>query len=157
VEYLEGRLGQAEHWFHESLTICERIDDAEGAATALMNLGMVALRLDRLDDAEARLRKGLRLADELGRPQTTGICVLCLAAVAGRRGDLSRSGRLLGAVDAMFEETGVALDPYEREIRDEAAARVRDGLGEKAADEAYETGRSLQRTEVLADAWDDGG
>jgi non-specific serine/threonine protein kinase len=149
LEYLEGRLAEAEHWFEECLTICEGIDDSEGAATALMNLGLVALRLDRLDDATSRLRRGLRLADQLQRPLTIAVCVLGLAAVAARRGNLSRSGRLLGAVDAMFEDAGVAFEPFERSIWDETEASVRAGLGDEAADEAFALGRSHRRRDAL--------
>jgi predicted ATPase len=152
LEYLDGRLREAARWFERSLAICERIDDVEGAATATMNLGLVALRLGRLDDAESRLRGGLRLAEELQRPQPTAMCVLCLAAVAGRRGDLERSARLLGAADAMFEDYGVELDPYEREIRDEAVAVVEAAMGTEAADEAFARGRSQRRSDVLASA-----
>jgi tetratricopeptide (TPR) repeat protein len=75
LEYLEGRRAEAESWFEECLAICERIDDTEGAANALLNLGLVALDLDRLPDAAARFRKGLRLADQLQRPQTTASSV----------------------------------------------------------------------------------
>jgi predicted ATPase/DNA-binding SARP family transcriptional activator len=155
-EYLEGRLGEAGHWFEECLTICETINDSEGAATALLNLGLVALGLDRLCDAASRFREGLRLADQLQRPQTTAVCVLGLASVAARRGNLSRSGRLLGAVDAMFEDSGVGLEPFERSIRDETVARIHAGLGKEAADVTYEAGRSQQRSDALADAWRDG-
>jgi tetratricopeptide (TPR) repeat protein len=155
VEYLEGQLAEAEHWFRECLTICESIDDTEGAATALMNLGLVALGSDRLDDAGSRFREALRLADQLQRPQTTAVCVLGLAAVAARRGDLSRSGRLLGAVDAMFDDAGVGLEPFERSIRDDAVARVHAGLGRAAADAAFAAGRSQRRNDAVAYAWNE--
>jgi hypothetical protein len=62
---------------------------------------------------------------------------------------------LLSAVDAMFDDAGVGLDPHEREIWDEALARVHAVLDEDAADEAFEAGRSLQRSEALAEALKD--
>jgi predicted ATPase/DNA-binding SARP family transcriptional activator len=155
LEYLEGRRTEAEPWFEESLTICERIDDTEGAANALLNLGLVALNLDRLPDAAARFRKGLRLADQLQRPRTTGDCILGLAAVGARDGNLSRSGLLLGAADSMFEDSGVELSALEHTIRDETVARIHAGLSKEAADEAFEMGRSQRRSDVLTYAWKD--
>jgi predicted ATPase/DNA-binding SARP family transcriptional activator len=153
VAYLQGRLAEAEPWFEECLTICERIDDGEGRATATMNLGMTALGLGRLDDAEPRLRDALRLAEDLQRPQTAAICLLSLAAVAARRRRFVHSARLLGAVDAMFDEYGIELDPFERDIRDDAVARVEAGLGQEAAAEAFAGGRSHSRSDALAEAW----
>jgi predicted ATPase/DNA-binding SARP family transcriptional activator len=155
LEYLEGRLGEAGRRFQEALTICETIGDIEGEATVLMNLGLVSLGRNRLPDAAARLRKGLRLADQLQRPQTTAVCVLGLAAVAARGGNLSRSGRLLGAVDAMFEDAGVGLEPFERSIWNETEASVRAGLSDEAADEAFAIGRSQRRSDALAYAWNE--
>jgi predicted ATPase/DNA-binding SARP family transcriptional activator len=155
LEYLEGRRAEAEPWFEECLTICERIDDTEGAANALLNLGLVALDLDRLPDAAARFRKGLRLADQLQRPRTTADCILGLAAVGARDGNLSRSGLLLGAADSMFEDSGVELSALEHTIRDETVARIHAGLGEKATAEALTLGRSLPRRDALAYAWKD--
>jgi predicted ATPase/DNA-binding SARP family transcriptional activator len=156
LEYLEGRRAEAEGWFEESLAICERIDDAEGAANALLNLGLVALGSDRLRDAAARFRKALRLADELQRPQTTADCILGLAAVLVRDGDPSRSGVLLGAADAMFEDAGVELSPIERTIRHDAVAGIQGRIGEDAAAKALAMGRSLSRGDALAHAWSDG-
>jgi predicted ATPase/DNA-binding SARP family transcriptional activator len=155
LEYLEGRRAEAERWFAECLTICERINDTEGAANALLNLGLVALDLDRLPDAAARFRKGLRLADQLQRPQTTADCILGLAAVRAFDGNLKRSGLLLGAADSMFEDSGVELSALEHTIRDETVARIHAGLGEKATEEALALGRSLRRSDVLAHAWED--
>jgi predicted ATPase/DNA-binding SARP family transcriptional activator len=155
VEYLEGRLAEAERRFQESLTICESIDDTEGAATALMNLGLVALGLDRPDEAGPRLREALRLADRLQRPQITAVCILCLAGVAARRGDLRRSARLLGAVEAIFEDAGVGLEPFEQSIRDEALAAVHAGLSQDEAAEAFATGRSQRRSDAVAYAWNE--
>ena len=155
LEYLEGRRAEAEPWFEESLAICERIDDTEGAANALLNLGLVALDLDRLADAAARFRKGLRLADQLQRPQTRADCILGLAAVGARDGNLSRSGLLLGAADSMFEDSGVELSALEHTIRNETVARIHAGLGERAAEEALALGRLLRRSDVLAHAWED--
>jgi predicted ATPase/DNA-binding SARP family transcriptional activator len=150
LEYLEGRRAQAEGWFEESLAICERIDDAEGAANALLNLGLVALGLDRLPDAAARFRKALLLADELQRPQTTADCILGLAAVLVRDGDASRSGVLLGAADAMFEDAGVELSPIEHTIRDEAITGIHARIGEDAAEQALAIGRSQRKSDAVA-------
>lgn len=158
IELLEGRPSEAEQWWTECLRLCERLREREGAATALMNLGLAALRAKRLDDATARFREGLRLADELQKTLTTVNCVVGLAGVAASAGDQARAGRLLGITRRVLDDSGgAAIEPYLAALFDETLATVRAGLGEEAADAALEAGRTQPRRGALAYALNEDG
>jgi predicted ATPase/DNA-binding SARP family transcriptional activator len=150
IELLEGRPREAEQWWSECLALCERLREREGAATALMNLGLGALADDRLDDATARFQDGLRLADELQKALTTVNCVVGLAGVAARAGDRPRAGRLLGITQRFLDDSGAALEPYLAALFAETQATVRADLGEEGAEEAVALGRGDERDAAVA-------
>jgi hypothetical protein len=150
LELMQEQLDEAEPWFAESLAAFERARDREGAGVALLNLGLTALRIGRLEDATSHLREGLRLAEELQHPLQMANCVQGLGAVAAQRGDLSRAGRLLGIAHAFLETSGAAHEPFLSALRDETRTTVEAGLGKEKADETFEAGRLQSTTDSLA-------
>ena len=141
IELLEGRPREAERWWTECVVLCDRLREREGAATALMNLGLAALSEDRLADATARFGEGLRLADELQKVLTTANCVVGLAGVAAHAGEAARAGRLLGVTQRLMDDSGAVLEPYLAALFDETQATVRAELGEEGAGEVFALGR----------------
>jgi predicted ATPase/DNA-binding SARP family transcriptional activator len=150
IAVMEERPREAEQWFAECLTLCERLREREGAATALMNLGLVALALERLHEATVRFREGLRLADELQKTLTTVNCIVGLAGVAARAGARPRAGRLLGITQRFLDDSGAALEPYLAALLAETQATVRADLGEEGAEEAFALGRGDERDDAVA-------
>jgi predicted ATPase/DNA-binding SARP family transcriptional activator len=150
IELLEGRPREAERWWAECLRLCERLREREGAATALMNLGLAALSEDRLDDATGRFRDGLRLADELQKTLTIVNCSVGLAGVAAHAGDRPRAGRLLGIAQRLLDDSGAGLEPYLAALFGETRATVHADLGEEAAEEAFALGRGDERDAAVA-------
>ncbi|MGH3913844.1 MAG: CHAT domain-containing protein, partial [Pseudonocardiaceae bacterium] len=61
-----GHLNDAEHWYHQSLTIEEELANRPGMAGAYHQLGRVALNLSRLEDAERWYHQALTISEELG-------------------------------------------------------------------------------------------
>jgi predicted ATPase/DNA-binding SARP family transcriptional activator len=150
IALLEGRPREAERWWTECLSLCERLREREGAATALMNLGLGALADDRLGDATARFQEGLRLADELQKVMTIVNCLVGLAGVASRGGDRPRAGRLLGITQRFLDDSGAALEPYLAALFAQTQATVRTDLGEEGAEEAFALGRGDERDAAVA-------
>jgi predicted ATPase/DNA-binding SARP family transcriptional activator len=150
IALMEGRPREAEQWWAECLALCERLREREGAATALMNLGLGALADDRLDDAAARFQDGLRLADQLQKTLTMVNCIVGLAGVAARAGDQPRAGRLLGITQRFLDDSGAALEPYLAALFAETQATVRADLGEEGAEEAFALGRGDERDAAVA-------
>ena len=86
-----GNHARAEVMFSEALVLAEAAGDQPGAinskASALANLGMVALRRGDCALAETRLAEALRLRDTHGFDLAAAVSVEGLAAVAYARGD----------------------------------------------------------------------
>jgi predicted ATPase len=93
-----GDHAHAEVIFSEALTLAEAAADQPGAidsvnsiASALANLGMVALRRGDFELAETRLAEALRLRDAHGFDLAAAVSVVGLAAVAYARGNYHRA------------------------------------------------------------------
>jgi hypothetical protein len=101
-----------------------------------------------LPEAERLYRSALRSGQE--RQDRSPHSLLGLAAVAARRGDPERAGRLWGAGEALAERLGMRLDP-------EARARYGGALQglDPPSRERFETGRArgaeLSVADVLGD------
>ena len=88
----------------EELELARELRNARSEAIALFSLSRVALLEGDTDDAAACLDGSLRLSIPLGEPTAFFECLVRLAEVAVKRGDMARAARLLGAADALGEE-----------------------------------------------------
>jgi predicted ATPase len=125
----------------ESADLYRQEGDADGLVPTLLNLGYAALEQGDNDRAQAALSEGL----ELSRPARAAVrlipCLRALAALAVRADDPVRAARLLGAADALTDETEVVAQPYEEELRAASEASARAALGDAAFAAAVEEGR----------------
>jgi predicted ATPase len=116
-------------------------------------LGMAeyAFELGRLPEAESGARSGLALCRSMGERVMTVYVLTLLAAIARRRGDADRAGRLWGAAEAEEERApvGWSKDDIDR-FRDQVLA---DGGPELEA--GREAGRRLSLDEAIAYALDE--
>ena len=81
--------------YREALALFEGLGDRKGVATALDNLGLVALRQGEYERAAVWLEKSLALARELGDRHGIVVSLISLADVAERQGAHGRSTVLL--------------------------------------------------------------
>jgi predicted ATPase/class 3 adenylate cyclase len=132
----------------QSAAIAREIGDAGfiawWTAGMLVELAAISLRAGRLDDAEARAKESLALAEDLrdraGRVFALGV----LACLAAERGQLEGAGRLWGAIDE--EDTGAPLGGWRRQ-RAACEARLRHFVGPE-----FERGLTEGRQLTLDDA-----
>ena len=75
-----------------------------------------------------------------------------MAAIAASRGQASRAGQLLGAADALREETGSLVAPgsVEERVRERSLAAIRSDAGETAGAQALAEGRTMTLAEAVA-------
>jgi predicted ATPase/class 3 adenylate cyclase len=115
-------------------------------AGMVIELAALSLEAARLDDAEAKAREALELANRMrdygGRVFGVGV----LACVAAERGDLNRAGRLWGAIED--DRVGAPLGGWLRH-RAACAARI-----DKHAGPELETSLGVGRGLSLDDAVD---
>jgi predicted ATPase/class 3 adenylate cyclase len=147
-----GDLQRAAELYEEALALAERDGDEIGVATAHLNLGMTDLARDDLRRAQERLGDALSRAVALGDIALIAASQVGLASVAERQGQPLMAARLLGAVEAHCERSGLSLDPIEQGVRDQTEANLRRVLNEPSFIAAWETGRSMPQEAAVAEA-----
>jgi predicted ATPase/DNA-binding SARP family transcriptional activator len=85
--YRQGDLVQARAIWTEALALYRELDDADGIARCIAELGSVATMEGDLDAAVEAYRESRELFLELGRPQRAAVALSNLAAIAELRGD----------------------------------------------------------------------
>ncbi|WP_069387875.1 DUF4062 domain-containing protein [Cellulosimicrobium cellulans] len=111
VAILQGRVPEAAGCFEESLAAARQVHDPLGEAIALHHLGWARLLLGRLPEADADFRENLRLSSRLGHDDGVAYGLEGLVAVAASAGDVERAGTLLGAAEALREQSGLYNAP----------------------------------------------
>jgi predicted ATPase/DNA-binding SARP family transcriptional activator len=127
----------------EGLALYERAGERYAMLQPLFNLALAVLLQGRHDDAGARFAGGLRLARDLGYREGVIYFLEGLAAVHAATGEHERAAKLLGAAASAGEETGVSLEPLEREMHDRTVAAVVAALGEAGFAAAMADGRDV--------------
>lgn len=147
VAIVQGRVQEAAGCFEESLAATRQVHDPLGEAIALHHLGWARLLLGRLPEADADFRENLRLSSRLGHDDGVAYGLESLVAVAATTGDVERAGTLLGAAEALREQSGLYNAPtfsfhlltLDQVLDDASRARL-------------ETARAAGRTLPVADA-----
>jgi non-specific serine/threonine protein kinase len=109
-----GESDRAEVVLRETLADAFRADDKYAAASALSEMGMIAMRQGNHEQAVEQFRHALSLATELGLLTQMSYYHMALAAVAAAVGDFYQAANLLGTADVLCNRCGIplALPPY---------------------------------------------
>ena len=148
---MRGQAAEARAYTSEALEAFRSLGHERGIAFVLENLGVIELFDGRLDHAFEHLRDSLAWSRALGSPVGVVNALIGLAGVEVARGDPARAARILGAADALREESGAAqLEALEARLLDHARGKIVEELGEQAFDHAWREGASLTPDEALA-------
>jgi class 3 adenylate cyclase/tetratricopeptide (TPR) repeat protein len=139
AEAAVSRFEQALEHGLEAQRICEETDDVRTLVIALRMVGSAHWFLDRLDEGADALRRGLELAERVGNAEEIAACLVNLALIEKKRGDLDQAIELeLRAIEQcarIGHETG----------RAQAYANLADSLERSGRlDEAEEYCRKAQ-------------
>src|SRR5207244_1494401 len=114
----------------QSATIARAVGDAGFVASwtcgMLAELAALSLKAGRVDEAEARAREALGLAEELRDRPGRVFAIGVLACVAAERGELEPAGLLWGAIEN--EDAGAPLGGWRRH-RQTCESRIRELAG----------------------------
>ncbi|HEX7084250.1 MAG TPA: BTAD domain-containing putative transcriptional regulator [Gaiellaceae bacterium] len=128
------------------------VGDHEGLAISLHNLSRVKLRLGHLDEAQRCCAEALQVALQLAHKEILGYGLGSVAEIAHTRGEHELAARLLGAGEAIFEETGVQRFGEEAEAWKRTADALAAELGAERQRELMREGAALQLAQAVAEA-----
>jgi tetratricopeptide (TPR) repeat protein len=152
VAQLTGSLEEAAGHYEASLGVGREIDDPMTIATAYINLGEIAQLRGQLEGAKNYFRDSLGVWQSIGHRLPMAHCLEVLASIDLEQGRPGEAAELLGAADAVREEIGVPVEPFNRERYDRDLDGARSALGEGLFEEAWQRGRALTIDEAVAAA-----
>ena len=112
----------------------------EGEGIALLNLGLVAYRLGRVDDAEARFSAAAALFESISFRENLAHALQGLAATEAAYDRDREAARLLGRAAALLDETGVGPRTFDADLVREVETTVRERLGDREFASAFSDG-----------------
>jgi predicted ATPase len=155
LEKQRGNFARASELLEESATLATKAGDRMLLPFIVGGLGELALAQDDLRHADAHLRNALRIADELDLGRALVFTVAGLAVVAAREHDVTRAGRLWGAVERLEQTTGTPLRGLEARFYNDIIASCRHESPILFA-AAAEEGRRMSRDDACRYALDAG-
>jgi predicted ATPase/class 3 adenylate cyclase len=135
-----GDLDSAESHLRASLALLRELGANEETAIPVQNLGFLALRRDDLVEARALFDESRELSERVGWREGVNYALEGLAAVLVGEGRAEDAAEALGAAERVRRETGVSLEPFERELNERTIAAVRAALGDKVFEVARARG-----------------
>jgi DNA-binding CsgD family transcriptional regulator len=121
---------------------------------ALLNLGYVSLRKDKIVQAADHFAVSLGIERELGRKPLIAYDLAGLAGVAGAIGQPEQAARLLGTTATLFTAIGAVMETSYRIDYDRTLAAVRAQLDSAAFDAAWIKGQAMTMEQAISEALD---
>ncbi len=141
---MEGDYEEARRYYLESQAISREINSDANVAGEDHNLGYVDFYSGDVDGARQHFRRALEWVAESREMYLLPYCLVDSALLALHDGDPERAATLLGAAQAIFDETGAVPDPDDRVEIDNLRAQL-EGESDAAAG-----GRKLDVDAALA-------
>src|SRR5205085_1010075 len=120
------------------------------AAQALTNAGLAAVCHGRPDLARPHLLEALEICRRMDLREGTAYALIGAGAASARSGDARAAALLLGKARAIFDESEFFLQPFEKEVADEALAIARAALGPERVARALAEGAALDDAQACA-------
>ena len=141
--FLRGDIAEARQRFQITLEMARTAAHLDRIQTALGNLS----HLDVIEAAPAaargRLRESLPINRQLGNLYGIAHQLPTLAETFRLEGDAPKAARLIGAADALLEETGAALEALERAVYERATEALRAEMGETTFESERRAGLAI--------------
>lgn len=139
-----GDYAEAERLCNNCLGICRELGDKPGICNALINLGHLAHGRGEIDTARGYFRESVSTLQEAGDRRSFTQSLVGMAAVATSTGQPERAARLLGAVEAILDDIGSQLYPYERRDYERTMAAAQSLLSDADWQRARQNGRQMR-------------
>lgn len=150
VHHKRGNLAEAERAYTEVGTEAERGGYGWGIAEAGHRLALVALQRGDVREAGVHARRAAGGCRREGDPFPSFRALLVRAAVALSEGEPALAVRLWAAADALHEQSGAIMLPFEQARYEALLSEAREALGTDPYNRAWEDGRALSLQAALA-------
>jgi len=147
---IQGDDETARSLYEEALALFREISDTHGSAIGLWKLGELGRKQGQIDEAKALAYEALGLAHALGDKEVIIWCLESLAEQTVSEGQADRTARLLGASEALREDTGQAPDLSEQSHLEHTMALLGLELDEEHLAAARAEGRAMTLDEAVA-------
>ncbi len=147
LELTRGEALAARAQLEEAVAIFRDLGDLQEALAASINLGFVCCLEQDLASAARVFTDALAHVARAGDLESIGLALLGLAVVSTQS---ETAATLHGAADAVLEQLGYGLDPFESRLRDSDQARRKTEMGTARFQTAYTTGHQLPRAQAIA-------
>jgi predicted ATPase/DNA-binding CsgD family transcriptional regulator len=152
VALRQGDYAGAQTYFEEALSVGRETGYKQFTADALAHLGTVALRRGEYHKALLFYQQSLVLNQEQGYKEGIVEDLAGLAEMASLLGQQQRAVRLLGAVEAFREATGIRLSPLRRAEYERTMEGIHAQLDEAVFTVAWKEGRATPLEQLVARA-----
>jgi predicted ATPase/class 3 adenylate cyclase len=119
-------------------------------AETTLNLGMIQRAEHDLGGARSTLQQALRIGRRAGDKRCMALAILGLACLAGDLSDWRRAAMLHGAAQALLDQTGVPLEPFDARYRQENLDQAGAALGDEPFQRAYAHGMALSFDQTIS-------
>jgi len=138
-------------WLQECLELCEPHEDERLSSYALNNLGNIERFEGQLDRALELYRDSLRIKQRLDDEWAIAYTLEGCAALAAARREGAIAARLLGSASAIRKRLGRPLERNKQPEYDAVLAEVRELLPPAEFEAAWEGGRTLPLSLIVAE------
>jgi predicted ATPase/DNA-binding CsgD family transcriptional regulator len=152
VALRQGDYAGAQTYFEEALSVARETGYKQFTADALAHLGTIALRMGEYHKALLFYQQSLVLNQEQGYKEGIVEDLAGLAEMASLLGQPERAVRLLGAVEAFREATGIRLSPLRRAEYERTMKGIHAQLDEAVFTVAWKEGRATPLEQLVAQA-----
>ena len=152
VEFDSGNPERALEHGREALDLARKRRDRITIVSLLLNVCAYLIALERFSEARALAREALGMARDLQMDLHFAIVVQHLAAICAVCGDPARSYRLLGFVDAAYENAETTREPTEKKEYDATISLLANRVSSTQRDDLLADGRRLTQEQVLAES-----
>lgn len=143
-----GRDQEAVVAYRRALSIYEKLDDSFMLGWIHRMLGRSLLQLNELEAARPHLDSGIETFDAVGDVSGVILHLRDYAELAMRQNNYERAVTLAGSVRALEDESGLnLLEGFSEQL--EGLGEAREALGADRAEQLFDRGREMSRSEAI--------
>jgi predicted ATPase/Tfp pilus assembly protein PilF len=150
VARTEGDYHKAQNYYEESEKLLRVMGDKGDLARLVHNLGCVAWHMGELDGAEESFKESLAMFVKLGNQRGMAECLASLAGIWSEKGKVLASAQLLGAAQALLDDTGAHWWPADRVEVEGNLKKLQESMNSSQFETAWQDGRKMNLEAALA-------